>query len=80
VFAIPFTNRRDYERAEDAFSDMGCLTAAYVPVAETPFHPTCRSVERLLADQGDCSELYVLQVAVPSRLMPPGNTLVAERH
>jgi hypothetical protein len=67
VFAIPFANRRDYDRADDAFTDMGCLTGEYLsPRENPPFHEAFRSVDRLIKDNGPQTELYVLQVAVPS--------------
>ncbi|HSI72325.1 MAG TPA: hypothetical protein VK934_04050 [Fimbriimonas sp.] len=66
VFAIPFTNRRDYDRAQDAFTDMGCPSGDDVALSDPPsLNPACRSLKRLRAESSGDMEVYVLEVAVP---------------
>ncbi len=66
VFAIPFANQLDYDRVDDALTDMGCLTGEYVSLANpAPFHGSCRSVERLVQECGPEFKLFVLRVALP---------------
>jgi hypothetical protein len=69
VFAIPFTNQHDYDRAEDAFTDIGCLTGEDVALSDPPpFNQACRSIQRLRAENGENMDLYVLEVAVPPKV------------
>ncbi|MEZ0326487.1 MAG: hypothetical protein ACAH95_11330 [Fimbriimonas sp.] len=66
VFAIPFANQRDYDRVEDAFTDLGCLTGEDVRTEQPPpFNEACRSIERLRHDFGENMNLKVLEVEVP---------------